>query len=601
MRRASSCALFLTLLSCVSLAGEGSVPDFPLALPLQTELPVTGSFGEYRAGHFHAGLDFSTRGELGWPVRAAADGEIYRVKVQARGYGRALYIRHARGFETVYGHLHVFENGKLGLERFVARQRERLQDRFPGDLYLDPPITVKQGQIIALSGEKGGGLPHLHLELRYQGAPVDPMRYAGIHPAGLAAPVLQELLFLPRGPCKVNGKRAPVTLKFQLERGVARLTAVPQVEGRCGLLIKAQVPGAGKMSLSKLAVDCGEGRFLRMDLNRFSFEQYHQVGLLYDVERSTSTGAFFYRLQLGVGLDLPDVSGAGLDPLPGGTLHCRIRAESADGQEVRGEFVLQVDPKSWYSSGLPDAVSSFELYPRLLLLNGELPLDPQRLPTGAASVPGMPILLLPGQRRVLPPLRGIEIHLPDDAFYAPTLLAWIAVPEARLPLPGLRVMAGAVRLAPDGLFLRHGASLTAQPSDLQRAAFYRLRDDGDGWVVLGGEVDDGRLTVDVRVGGTYAVFQDESPPRITGVHLRTEKRLDRRRLVFPVEEVGEGIDWAGCRVLLDGTPVETLYDPDRRWSETWLVKGLRGKHSVDAVCVDGAGNSSLPFRATVSL
>ncbi len=601
MRRTASCVLFLALLAGTSSAGEGPVPTLPLALPLPEELPATGSFGEYRAGHFHAGLDFSTRSELGWPVRAAADGEIYRVKVTARGYGRAVYIRHAHGFETVYGHLHVFEDRVLGLERFVGEQRARLQDRFPGDLYPDPPIPVKQGQVIALSGEKGGGLPHLHLELRHQGAPVDPMRYGGIQPGGFAAPVLQELRILPRGPCRVNGRWAPATVKFRTVGGTARLTSVPQVEGSCDLLLKAQVPGAGKMALSKLAVDCGEGRFLRMDLNRFSFEQYNQVGLLYDVERSTSTGTYLYRLQPGAGLDLPDVAGAGLDPLPRGKLQCTVRAEGATGVEVRGEFALQVDPALWYSSGLPEAVTSFELHEHLLLLNGEVALDPRSLPIGAASVPGMPILRLAGDRSGLPPIGGIEILFPDDAFYAPTLLAWAAVPDARPSPPGLRAMAGAVRLAPDGLFLRQGATLTARPPDPQRAAFYRLRDDSKGWTALGGEVDGGRLVVDVRVGGTYAVFQDESPPRITAVHLRLEKRLGQRRLVFPVEEVGEGIDWDGCRVLMDGKPLEAAYDPDRRWGETWLAKGLRGVHPVEAVCIDRAGNTSQPFRATVSL
>ena len=146
MHRTASCVLFLALLAGASSAGEGP-PTFPLALPLPEELPVTSSFGEYRAGHFHAGLDFSTRGELGWPVRAAADGEIYRVKVKARGYGRAVYIRHADGFETVYGHLHVFEDRKLALERFVGEQRARLQDRFPGDLYTQPPQPGKPGHV----------------------------------------------------------------------------------------------------------------------------------------------------------------------------------------------------------------------------------------------------------------------------------------------------------------------------------------------------------------------------------------------------------------------------------------------------------------------
>ena len=131
----------LVLLGSVSPAVDGG-DAIRLSLPLPEELPATGAFGEYRSGHFHAGVDFSTRNELGWPVRAAADGEVIRLKVQARGYGRALYLRHANGFQTVYGHLHAFENQELGLEDFVAGERRRLGERFPGDLYPAKPIPA---------------------------------------------------------------------------------------------------------------------------------------------------------------------------------------------------------------------------------------------------------------------------------------------------------------------------------------------------------------------------------------------------------------------------------------------------------------------------
>ena len=44
----------------------------PLAHPpLDPPLRITGSFGELRGGHFHAGLDFSTGGTTGRPVYAA--------------------------------------------------------------------------------------------------------------------------------------------------------------------------------------------------------------------------------------------------------------------------------------------------------------------------------------------------------------------------------------------------------------------------------------------------------------------------------------------------------------------------------------------------
>ncbi|MGD8376771.1 MAG: M23 family peptidase, partial [Acidobacteriota bacterium] len=89
--------LSLIVIGAAQTAGttEGGIE---LAYPLPADLPATASFGEYRPGHLHAGLDFSTGGELGWPVRAAAAGEVFRLKVEPRGYGRAVYVRHPDGF-----------------------------------------------------------------------------------------------------------------------------------------------------------------------------------------------------------------------------------------------------------------------------------------------------------------------------------------------------------------------------------------------------------------------------------------------------------------------------------------------------------------------
>ena len=77
---------------------------YPLDLPPST----AGSFGELRPNHFHAGLDFRTNQRDGYPVHAAADGFVSRLKVQFGGFGNAVYITHPNGFTTVYGHLQSF-------------------------------------------------------------------------------------------------------------------------------------------------------------------------------------------------------------------------------------------------------------------------------------------------------------------------------------------------------------------------------------------------------------------------------------------------------------------------------------------------------------
>ena len=133
-------------------------------------------------------------GGTGYKVLAAAAGEVFRLKVEWRGYGRALYLRHPGGLVTVYGHLERYEDRVLGLERLVARRQAAAGTRYPGDLYLDPPLRVARGQVIAYSGESGVGLPHLHFEVRDGGdAPLDPFLAGLPRPVDRRPPVLEAL------------------------------------------------------------------------------------------------------------------------------------------------------------------------------------------------------------------------------------------------------------------------------------------------------------------------------------------------------------------------------------------------------------------------
>src|SRR3989442_15352528 len=163
-----------------------------LLCPLQIPGSVLSAFGEYRYDHLHAGIDISTGGSTGYKVLAADAGEGFRLKVEWRGYGRALYLRHRSGRVTVYGHLERYEDAVLRLERLVARRQAEADTRYPGDIYPDPPIRVRRGQVIAFSGESGIGAPHLHFEVRdRQDAPGDPFE-AGLLPRGDRLPPVLE-------------------------------------------------------------------------------------------------------------------------------------------------------------------------------------------------------------------------------------------------------------------------------------------------------------------------------------------------------------------------------------------------------------------------
>lgn len=133
---------------------------YPLDLPPKT----VGSFGELRPNHFHAGLDFRTNQEDGYPVHAAADGYVSRLKVQFGGFGNAVYITHPNGYTTVYGHLRNF-NPELAriVHDYQVQQKNDLVD-----INLLPmQYTVTKGQVVAISGHTGAVAgPHVHFEIR---------------------------------------------------------------------------------------------------------------------------------------------------------------------------------------------------------------------------------------------------------------------------------------------------------------------------------------------------------------------------------------------------------------------------------------------------
>ncbi len=101
---------------------------------------------------FHGGMDISASGVYGKPVYASRAGTVIAAVWGNTGYGIYAVIDHGDGFSTVYGHC--------------------------SSLCVTTGQTVSKGQQIGNVGSTGNSTgPHLHFEVRYNGAKQNPANY----------------------------------------------------------------------------------------------------------------------------------------------------------------------------------------------------------------------------------------------------------------------------------------------------------------------------------------------------------------------------------------------------------------------------------------
>ena len=145
--------------------------------PLAIAPQASGTFGELRSTHFHAGDDYRTQQRVGLPIFAVAGGYVSRVRVQIGGGGNSVYITHPNGYTSVYLHMQEF----IPQLTAIVKAKQYELKRFDVDIPLDSTmVLLKKGDRVGLSGNSGSSQgPHLHFELRdtETEAPVNPQLF----------------------------------------------------------------------------------------------------------------------------------------------------------------------------------------------------------------------------------------------------------------------------------------------------------------------------------------------------------------------------------------------------------------------------------------
>jgi len=144
-----------------STGGSGGyVSKGDFTWPVPGVYNITSGYGWRNIGYgneFHKGIDIASAGVFGKPIVAADSGRVIMAGygnygTGYGGYGNVVVIDHGGGLSTLYGHC-----SKVAVRAGT---------------------NVKKGQVIAYVGSSGQATgPHLHFEIRVNGAAKNPMNW----------------------------------------------------------------------------------------------------------------------------------------------------------------------------------------------------------------------------------------------------------------------------------------------------------------------------------------------------------------------------------------------------------------------------------------
>lgn len=545
----------LLLASTLFLSAHTKYPAGYFASPLNRDIKLSGTFGELRSNHFHAGLDIkSQHGRTGDTLYAAASGYISRIQVQEWGYGNVLYIDHPNGYTTVYAHMDRFAPV---IQDYVKREQYR-QEEFEVDLYPAPfQFPVAQLQEIGIMGNTGYSLgPHLHFEVRHTDTqtPVNPLHF-GIGVDDNLPPVIQQLMAYQYNASGQLIKTSVLQPKWRAsgEYYLEQPLTVNSTQVSFGVrTIDYQNGMDNQNGIYSLSCHADDEPAFAFAMDEISFQHTRYLNAHIDYRMKLYQNKYFHRCS----------------PLEGNKLP--IYFTSADDGMI---YLNSEQPRNITIrvADFNNNVSAIQFEVKRDL--GAWPISPELKPYQLLGVTDqVNILTQP----------GIQVVWPAGSFYERT-------PLSILPLPAEKPNAFSAQyeITPTDIPVHFYFDVAIDglnvPDSLQDKAFI-ARCDPDGSIVnCGGTWVGNNLTTGVRQMGTYAIMVDTIPPTVTPAQF-AGKMSGWRKMTFKigdnyrVRDKGRGLIY---KAYVDGK---------------WILMGLDGKNATLTHEFDGSiepGNHTL--------
>ena len=549
--------LSLLLFSAV-LRAQQQYPQDYFRSPMDIPVYPSGTFGELRNNHFHAGLDFRTEQREGLPVYAAADGYVSRIRVSAYGYGTALYIDHPNGFTTLYGHLQGYS------EKIDAYVRAKQYEKRSFDIELFPKkdeIKITKGELIGLSGNSGGsGGPHLHFEYRDTKTEwvINPLLFGLDKKMGdTKAPTVHGLMVYPISDDAVANESAkPVLLDLKKMADGSFLAGKILARGKVGLALSATDKSTGSIGnngLYNVQVFYNGAPGFHYTFNTFAFDESRYVNNFIDYQRYYRTGQRFQKLFIktpyALSLVKNNTTNGQFDIVPGQVQNYRIEISDFHGNKTIVNGSIEYSDKPATNAG-PKRVTPYQV---------KVGNDHNYTKN------------------------NVSVFIPANAFYEDFYMDFdvqdsvLMLHNATVPVHNpVTVSFDVSHLSKDVLQKTFIAGFTDKKVSYNSSV-----------------MQEGRLTAKVKVLGDFKLMQDYNPPKIYSPSFAEGKWLTKfKQISMKVSDDRSGI--ATIDAWLNGKWILMHYDYKTRIIYHNFSDGVvaEGRNDLKVTVTDNVGNSS---------
>ncbi len=570
MMRSTIFTLFLLIvLVSFTTSSKKSYPKDYFRSPVASTVLLSGTFGELRPNHLHAGIDIKAQnGGVGQPIFSAAKGSVSRIKVSAGGYGKALYIDHPNGYTTVYAHLQSFTKE---VEDFVKKMQYQKQS-FEIELFPQPnQFLFEKGDQLGKMGVSGSSQgPHLHFEIRDTKSekPVNPLLF-GIDVTDNRPPVINGLkvYFL-------NDKRETIESKtYKLKRVGSKY----KIQGdtillgawRVGFGLKTydHMTGVsnwnGVYSLNMLQDDTPVYNF---EMETFSFGETRYLNAHLDYEEQITRKSYFNRCYL----------------LPGNKLSIYNEKSNEGVVEL---FAGKASKITMTVKDLNNNEANLEFWVKRSEVNKNDNLSFN--------------YFLPYEEENIINTDELHLYFPKGTLYNNLYMKYYSAKDASSNVYSYVHHIHDLK-TPVHKFLDISIKPENLPAEMRDKAFIAYCGKGNIMINCGGKWKDGMLTTKIRSLGDYCIMVDETPPTITPIRF-SASMAGYSRMTFKIKDdiptTGKASDLK-YKATVDGQWILMEYDLKKDLiNYRFDDRVSKGKHEFRLEVTDDRGNQTVYERS----